>query len=114
MEQNDTATAYTAGPWKVVAEPWLFNGTPTICTATDGGMILGTVTHREGNYEGQLGDPVADARLMAAAPELLDACRFALDRLHDFPALDDEWLSERLHCVTAVLDKAIVKAAGAV
>lgn len=67
----------TAGPWKVIAEAWLHNGAPTICTAAGGGMILATVTHREGNYEGQLGDPLADARLMAAAPELLEAAHMA-------------------------------------
>lgn len=71
---------HTPGPWGYAAESWYRNRTPVIYeTGAENeskGLVLAHVAHNgEGNCGGQLGDPIADARLMAAAPELLEACQ---------------------------------------
>lgn len=75
-------TEHTPRPWAYLSEPWYCGGRATVCTWTpdDGhGLALAHIAHDgTGNYDGQLGNPIADARLMAAAPDLLEALRAIL------------------------------------
>lgn len=96
MANTATPPAHTAEPWKAISEPWLFDGIPTIVTGKDGGMILATVTHSgRGNYEGQLGDPLADAHRIVecvnaceginpeTVPDLLEYCKGFLEDVRE-------------------------------
>src|SRR4051794_15445766 len=72
-----TSPAHTAGPWNVEEATHLFriiaNGETIALTEPRGR------TTRKTKEEG------ANARLMAAAPELLAALRYAYQRLNDVP-----------------------------
>jgi hypothetical protein len=65
----------TPGPW--VASPGAHGAQWKVCYSSDFGGVIGEV------YAGS-GQPVeANARLVAAAPDLLAACRAALADLYD-------------------------------
>lgn len=71
----DTST-YTPGPWKLAAG--------RLIETTSGGFTIGR--------EGWAGSPVeldANARLVAAAPELLESLRRCADRLGDMDCGDE-------------------------
>lgn len=67
---------HTPGPWHVNNNfPWLVNGPPEAP-----GVIVDTKEHCDDEAE-------ANARLIAAAPELLEACKMALlEDCYDFGA----------------------------
>jgi hypothetical protein len=76
MQTIRTSSAHTKGIWTVISDPSIYHGTPFIAAEDGHGIILATISHNgKGNYQGQLGTPMADARLMAAAPQLLDVCK---------------------------------------
>jgi hypothetical protein len=69
MDTSKTASAHTPGPWTPELD---YSGTHWF------------VEHQMGGERYTLVDDIsdeADARLIAAAPELLEACRFALDQI---------------------------------
>jgi hypothetical protein len=111
-----TAT-HTPGPWhvethdtilSVCCTPTRAGEFPEICfQERDGHPEHGSITGRKRTSE----ELAANARLIAAAPELLDACRFAL-----FTLQHREGLRHRLDLFTederSMLRKAIEKAEG--
>ena len=124
MTTKKTSAAYTPGPWGFIAEPWLFGGTPTVAAEAGKGLILTTITHvGKGDYPGQLGDPRADARLMAAAPELLQQLKNLLEDLRGAKELmlssceSDSWMvtaagwDSLIHATERVIDKTYGNAA---
>ncbi len=67
-------SAHTPGPWTYYTTPQL-NGCPIIGSSR--GLMVAMLSHSV-NYESQSATAFANARLIAAAPELLEACRDAL------------------------------------
>ena len=59
---------YTPGPWRFYAEPQP-NGCPIVGT---GGLMVAQLAHSI-NYPEQRDTAIANARLIASAPELLEA-----------------------------------------
>jgi len=78
---------HTTGPWIVLAD------SPAAIRTIDGSNIAPEVCHLE------------DARLMAAAPDLLAACQSVLD---EFPSLD----SGRIESIKTICRAAIARATG--
>src|SRR2546421_722637 len=79
-----TASAHTKGPWGARRSERMFKGIPFVAAEGGRGIVLANITDRgRGNYEGRLGSPLADARVMAAGPDLLEACEFTLELLDD-------------------------------
>jgi len=76
-------SAYTSGPWHVERPYTGTNRYPISCDRPDGARnILAEV-----NGQGGSGDAItANARLIAAAPDLLAACYAALNRFNDLAA----------------------------
>lgn len=74
MKNSATSSAHTAGPWSVYVTPadTLYISSPTRNIAA----ICNNARPRE---------LAADARLIAAAPKLLTACKLALDALNQIP-----------------------------
>jgi len=100
-------TSHTAGPWSI----WTSNSYRRIVSdVTSREVLCGTVQRSDGcadlyfpngGYEGP------DARLICAAPDLLEALRLMVD--DDFPGLTLGEQSRRLK----LADAAIAKATGA-
>lgn len=71
------AQAHTPGPWRVFEHSWC--NTSIVADGFDHGICSLDINHA--TEESQAADEslmAANARLIAAAPELLDACRKAL------------------------------------
>jgi hypothetical protein len=86
-----TSSKHTPGPWMTFREP---NDTISInYQLSDGtcGPHIATVVTESCDDELGADSPIAqaDARLIAAAPELLEACRLAANLLHDSITLSD-------------------------
>ncbi len=64
---------HTRGPWEVGQYPWLIDD--------NAGDELAQVCTSRGEYE-------ANARLIAAAPDLLTACKEMLQRIKEYQDLD--------------------------
>ena len=109
--------AHTPGPWKLLlsydACPHKIVG-PVIWRSA--GAVYGTITevHHTGARDSRYGpEQTANARLIAAAPDLLEALRGCLPYIRD---MDDDgpagegWQSERLSRFIAEADAAIAKA----
>lgn len=62
---------HTPGPWKIVGSKG-YDGTRHYCVFSEDGVLLGNACARGAKQR------KADARLMAAAPELLDALKEAV------------------------------------
>lgn len=86
-----TSPAYTRGPW-------LTQTYGTYAIQSESGRLLAWLTF------GRSEEARANARLIAAAPDLFDACQLALDELHCPDGDDDECSS------VVALREAIVKA----
>jgi hypothetical protein len=81
-DKKAVSSAHTPGPWAACREKFMFGGTPYVAAENGHGTILACIEHGgKGNYAGQLGDPMADALLIAAAPQLLEACKLAVAEL---------------------------------
>lgn len=83
-------SGHTPGPWEVVDE---------VCIEADGAAVALVDTHELN--PGAL-DADANATLIAAAPDLLAACRFAID-----------CLAPHMDMAHDMLEEAITKATGA-
>jgi len=59
---------HTPGPWKVIETHYLPHDGDHVADMSNGLMVVPCI--------GRLGDPLADARLIAAAPELLAALQY--------------------------------------
>jgi hypothetical protein len=73
--------SHTAGPWEVTEKPGVWVG-PVVRTADNQGIAF------------VVGQSLPNARLIAAAPQLLEACRLAADAL-DFAQAQVESESDR-------------------
>jgi hypothetical protein len=82
---------HTPGPWRVGGSWWNSDAYPAYCvlpveTCEGIGSTIAELSYsgpEPGTSEEQQAE--ADARLIAAAPDLLEACRDALDFLHAIP-----------------------------
>ncbi len=92
-----TKMKHTAGPWKVV-------------TSWNDYMVEGPngeeIIWQDGNYDTPT-IKLEDARLIASAPELLEACKLALDANFD---CNDQWAIN----LRRKLENAISKAEGSI
>ena len=70
-------TKHTPGPWRY--EPWRGDGR-FICADTPKGQVELATVHSQSEYVARLPE-LANARLMAAAPKLLEAVVALRDRL---------------------------------
>jgi hypothetical protein len=87
VEKTTTPPAHTPGPWLVtktqVGEHMIH--------LEDGSSIA---LVGDGPHEGDVRTSEANARLIAAAPELLEACKIALSKMTEFNMLlKDNYLS---------------------
>lgn len=102
------STKHTPGPWKVLDFHGLF-------VITDGGLTVADVTYQLPDAEGETAR-MANARLIAAAPELLSAAMNYAMRYAQDEAADDacEWVgcSQQQHEDAKALFAAIAKATG--
>ena len=102
---NAAATSkHTPGPWRLV-------GTDTQ-SCTDGigilgskGLFLANVFH-DGESDAELAKQVANARLIGAAPELLEACELARENCEILPD------TAKTEVLVAALEAAMGKARG--
>ena len=98
MENATPSSATTGGIWRAVSDPCMFGGEPFIAAEDGRGLVLAHVTHSgKGNYEGQLGDPLADARMMTSGPDLRKASQELYDRLQEYLDVSDAQLIEQGH-----------------
>lgn len=88
--------------------PWTWNGATTITAADELHCIAG-VLHEDWQQLFDVQTREANARLIAASPELLDACKALRAAAINTPALSDskEWTA-----LIEVADAAITKAQG--
>ena len=100
---------HTQGPWHTT-EPNAINGKRFICTEPADGVFY-TIAITMGDAAWSHIDDAANARLIAAAPELLEALRLALDCL-DVYAPDYMHGMPKNHYINAAR-AAIAKAEGA-
>ena len=84
---------HTQGPW----EAYDGGGTWQVCQPIEGTMRICTVTNSEND--------AANAQIIAAAPELLEACKMALPRLSVMEAGDAK-------LTVKIIKAAIAKAEG--
>ena len=75
-------TQHTPGPWKVIETNYLPHDGDHVADMSNGLMVVSCMY--------ALGDPLADARLIAAAPDLLEALKDA------YPYIADDALRERV------------------
>jgi hypothetical protein len=68
-QENKKTMKHTRGPWRFSTEPQP-NGCPIVGNAR--GLMVAVLAHSI-NYNSQREEALANARLIAAAPELLDA-----------------------------------------
>lgn len=93
---------HTPGPWRFYTEPQP-NGCPIVGNGR--GLMLAMLAHSV-NYPDQRDEANANARLIAAAPELLDALQWLVDLMPD-PELDiDTVQREQVIKAKAVIAKA--------
>ena len=98
---TNNTTQHTPGPWKAVEAP--YNPKGWLWVQNGPGALLADV-HQNKNIP--LDARNANARLMAAAPELLEACKAVL-AAHPLP----HGMNER-HGVMAMVEAAIAQATG--
>ncbi len=104
-ENKVANTKHTPGPW----EPELHEGCWRITTYADGAKVVPAAVHGDDDFS-----PIyaANARLIAAAPELLDACEVALAWLvNHWEEFDSETIVHP-HCLRNDIVTAIAKATG--
>ncbi len=93
---NRKHNSYTPGPWTVAELDRLYVNSP-------GGTI---VIHPGGSYRAKIGELQANARLIAAAPELLEAGKEALAWWHSIPSNIEKKEPGWLALVRAAIRKA--------
>lgn len=79
---TDGYAAHTPGPWHVPGQPWFDDNKTAVYSAADphAGKLICANMHADFNPEGyEPGEVEANTRLIAAAPELLAACKAVLD-----------------------------------
>ena len=109
VARNETARQHTPGPWRVIPGSY-YSDEPTGVVDSDG------LTVAQVKYDG--GEETADATLIAASPDLLEAAvnvvGWYFDQIYDGPPgpQDDEGGNGVESCI-AELQEAIAKATGA-
>lgn len=96
---------HTPGPWRI----WMSNSYRRIGSEATGREVLYATTQRDGQPDLVFtngGEDGPDARLIAAAPDLLNACKLALDSITNANGL---WTNPQLG---KLLSAAITKAEG--
>lgn len=96
--------AHTPGPWKVISRGYPFPGL-RVWTAAEN-LVADLEICMINNLEEYEGQRLADARLIAAAPDLLKAAEEAVAALEPLP------LTWELSAVFETLRRAIAKAKG--
>ena len=103
-----TSSAHTPGPWAVFG---IKTDAPFIHTVKDGpaGVMVAIVSKEWGTER----EKEANAQLIAAAPDLLDACKITDSLLSSMPVEDlDFQTNERLYEIIQVVPRAIGTAKG--
>jgi hypothetical protein len=92
------AVKFTPGPWQV-QDKFL-----NVFTCTEGltGFTIHLAKVNEDQVNGRRSEALANARLIAAAPELLEALQHA----HDYLAASGWESDPRMHKIIAALDRA--------
>ena len=73
---------HTPGPWK----PYWYGGATTVGHAQDNFQRIAEITHTSKSDS----EITANAKLIAAAPDLLEACRILADYYKGHEATDDQ------------------------
>ena len=89
-------SAHTPGPWRVIETHLLTHDGDHVADMSNGLMVVASA---------KLGAPLADARLIAAAPELLEALELVRDYVVTMKGAGHEY--------QVAIDSAIAKATGA-
>lgn len=116
-QANNKTMKHTRGPWRFSTEPQP-NGCPIVGNSR--GLMVAVLAHSI-NYDSQREEALANARLIAAAPELLEAleeCEKALTQYIDASTAMNPVIKQsgHLHPVVKLRDHAraaIAKATGA-
>lgn len=89
-QKSHTNASFTPGPWEVIDGTTMFPPKEALFVQRENGLGAGDVICRAENYVS--GRPIndedrANARLIAAAPDLLDACIEALALFDNHPEI---------------------------
>lgn len=104
---TNSKASWTPGPWQSSVPP---SSCLTIRNVeTENGIIIAKIGHKDSSM-GHIAEHVANARLIAAAPELLEACRCALNQLDAAKPLSGCHVSS-LKADIQIIRDAIAKAA---
>ena len=97
-------TKHTPGPWVALIHPETKRRAAAAMVATQdsGGKLAIDVTGSTGTHEGD----AANARLIAAAPELYEALRAIVDREADEPLLEPSYVAAARAALAKVDDHA--------
>lgn len=100
MTTSSSSSAHTPGPW-------FFD--PSSLTVLDVAVKLGVATVYDWNNRQEA---VANGHLIAAAPQLFDACRLAVDSMKDtLDGRNPSWM-DNMRADLAFIEAAIAKARG--
>ena len=111
---------HTPGPWHIgreqdhSADRWKHNTEWSKIRGTDNGLIAKIESiHPKGKRQSKDFDvEAANARLIAAAPELLTACEYALEVIRENIETNSGVISEQISDCCDTLETAIQKAKG--
>jgi hypothetical protein len=113
MENNETSPAYASGPWETKIDPY---GTDEWWLYDSEGQFLASVYCCVAETDGLTVDrekTEATARLIAAAPELLEAVKDALESIEDFYKIETAMAGQHFgRALVERMQTAIAKAEG--
>ena len=109
-----STTKHTPGPWRVILDDTggEFSGWPSVEAPEE---IDTAIVHRAGFHQRYWGDLsqrecIANARLIAAAPDLLAALKFIVEQI-DFPGVSTHTLGNYTHGAGMAMGRAAIAAA---
>lgn len=106
MTKVKTSSAHAAGPWIIKQRDCFFSIGPQPPSHLDFRPLAQTWASTDE-------EALANARLIAAAPELLEACKVAVDALNQIPNRRfDSYPHKNTYSVCSMLDALIAKVEG--
>ncbi len=91
---------HTPGPWRIGAGGQ-DDGKRNLCPTTPMRVVEVQTNHRHGYWSSIWCVNPEDARLIAAAPDLLEACKAALENLSECDGRQRQWACEQIEAAIA-------------